>query len=69
MLQDAAALSCYLEIVRAESGGILRVGVITSILPYFLAPRLRDFVEKFPAIDCTCARRRSLNSSGKLTTE
>jgi len=36
MLQDAAALSCYLEIVRAESGGILRVGVIPSILSYFL---------------------------------
>jgi LysR family hydrogen peroxide-inducible transcriptional activator len=51
MLQDAAALPQYLETVRTESGGILRVGVIPTILPYFLAPRLREFVEKFPAID------------------
>jgi LysR family hydrogen peroxide-inducible transcriptional activator len=51
MLQDATALPHYLETVRTQSGGVLRVGVIPSILPYFLAPRLRDFVEKFPAID------------------
>src|SRR5580658_1061602 len=51
MLQDAAALPHYMETVRAESGGVLRVGVIPSIMPYFLAPRLREFVEKFPGID------------------
>jgi LysR family transcriptional regulator, hydrogen peroxide-inducible genes activator len=51
MLQDAAALPHYLEAVRMESGGVLRVGVIPSIMPYFLAPRLREFVEKFPGID------------------
>ena len=51
MLQDALALPHYLETVRTESGGVLRVGVIPSILPYFLAPRLRQFVEKFPGID------------------
>jgi LysR family hydrogen peroxide-inducible transcriptional activator len=51
MLQDAAALPQYLETVRTESGGVLRVGVIPTILPYFLAPRLREFVEKFPGID------------------
>lgn len=51
MLQDAAALPQYLETVRTESGGVLRVGVIPTILPYFLAPRLSEFVEKFPGID------------------
>src|SRR6204780_1107027 len=51
ILQDAAALPHYLETVRTEPGGVLRVGVIPSILPYFLAPRLREFVEKFPEID------------------
>ena len=51
MLQDAAALPQYLETVRTESGGVLRVGVIPTVLPYFLAPRLSDFVEKFPGID------------------
>jgi LysR family hydrogen peroxide-inducible transcriptional activator len=51
ILQDAAALPDYLETVRTESGGVLRVGAIPTILPYFLAPRLREFVEKFPGID------------------
>jgi LysR family hydrogen peroxide-inducible transcriptional activator len=51
ILQDAAALPDYLEAVRTESGGTLRVGVIPSIMPYFLAPRLREFVETFPGID------------------
>jgi LysR family hydrogen peroxide-inducible transcriptional activator len=51
MLQDAAALPHHLETVRTESGGVLRVGVIPSIMPYFVAPRLREFVEKFPGID------------------
>ena len=51
LLQDAAALPRFLETVRAETGGVLRVGVIPSILPYFLAPRLREFVERFPGID------------------
>ena len=51
VLQDAAALPQYLETVRAESGGVLRVGVIPTILPYLLAPRLSEFVEKFPGID------------------
>jgi LysR family transcriptional regulator, hydrogen peroxide-inducible genes activator len=51
MLQDAAALPHHLENVRTESGGAVRVGVIPSIMPYFVAPRLREFVEKFPGID------------------
>jgi LysR family transcriptional regulator, hydrogen peroxide-inducible genes activator len=51
ILQDAAALPQYLETVRTESSGVLRVGVIPTVLPYFLAPRLAEFVEKFPGID------------------
>src|ERR1700683_5575842 len=51
MLQDAAALPHYLETIQMESGGGLRGGVIPFIMPYFLAPRLREFVEKFPGID------------------
>jgi LysR family hydrogen peroxide-inducible transcriptional activator len=51
LLQDAAALPQYLETVRTETGGVLRVGVIPSIMPYFLAPRLRDFVKAHPEIE------------------
>jgi len=51
LLQDAAALPQYLETVRSETGGVLRVGVIPTIMPYFLAPRLRDFVRTHPEIE------------------
>jgi LysR family hydrogen peroxide-inducible transcriptional activator len=51
LLQDAGELPRFLETVRAEAGGVLRVCVIPSILPYFIAPRLREFVERFPEID------------------
>jgi LysR family transcriptional regulator, hydrogen peroxide-inducible genes activator len=51
ILEDAAALPHYLETVRTGLGGPLRVGAIPTILPYFLAPRLQKFVEKFPEID------------------
>jgi LysR family transcriptional regulator, hydrogen peroxide-inducible genes activator len=51
ILEDAAALPHYLETVRTGLGGALRVGAIPTILPYFLAPRLQKFVEKFPEID------------------
>ena len=51
MLQDAAALPPYLETVRTDSRGELRVGAIPTILPYFLASRLSNFVKKFPEID------------------
>ncbi len=51
LLQDAAALPQLLEVVRKETAGVLRVGVIPSIMPYFLAPRLRGFVERFPDVD------------------
>lgn len=51
LLQDAAELSHYLETVRTDSGGVLRAGAIPSIMPYFLAPRLREFVARCPEID------------------
>jgi len=66
ILQDAAALPQYMETVRTESGGTLRVGVIPSVLPYFLAPRLREFVEKFPAIDLHLREATTLELIGQI---
>jgi len=51
LLEDAAALPEYFE--RAQEGvrGTLRVGAIPTILPYFLAPLLRGFTERYPEVD------------------
>ena len=51
LLEDAAALPEYFE--RAQEGvrGPFRVGAIPTILPYFLAPLLKGFTERYPEVD------------------
>ena len=51
LLEEAAALPQYLEKVRDGIGGLLRVGAIPTILPYFVAPALRGFVDRYPDVD------------------
>ncbi len=51
LLEEAAALPQYLEAAREGVRGPLRVGAIPTILPYFLAPVLRGFVERFPEVE------------------
>lgn len=51
LLEDAAALRDHFDSAREGVRGPLRVGAIPTILPYFLAPRLREFTERFPDID------------------
>ncbi len=50
LIEEAAALPHYLEATREGVQGPLRVGAIPTILPYFLAPDLRVFVERFPKV-------------------
>jgi len=40
-----------LESLRLSVAGRLTVGCIPTITPYFLAPRLRDFVDRYPEVD------------------
>jgi LysR family transcriptional regulator, hydrogen peroxide-inducible genes activator len=40
-----------LEALRGDVGGRLAVGCIPTITPYFLAPNLRDFAERYPGVD------------------
>jgi LysR family hydrogen peroxide-inducible transcriptional activator len=51
LLEDAALLPQYLETVQEGVRGVLRIGGIPTILPYFLAPALPGFVERYPAVD------------------
>ena len=50
LLEDAAALPQILESLREEIRGDLRVGAIPTVLPYFLAPFLRQFVDAYPNV-------------------
>jgi LysR family hydrogen peroxide-inducible transcriptional activator len=51
LLEDAAALPDYFERAREGVRGPLRVGAIPTILPYFLPPLLKGFLERYPDID------------------
>lgn len=51
LIEEAAALPQFLEAAREGVRGALRVGVIPTILPYFLAPVLRGFVERYPEVE------------------
>jgi LysR family hydrogen peroxide-inducible transcriptional activator len=50
LIEDAASLPDYFERVREGVRGPLRVGAIPTILPYFLAPRLKGFTDRYPDI-------------------
>jgi LysR family transcriptional regulator, hydrogen peroxide-inducible genes activator len=40
-----------LDALRHDVGGRLSLGCIPTITPYFLAPNLRDFAERYPDVD------------------
>ena len=50
LLEDAAALPQFADSMREGVRGDLRVGAIPTILPYFLAPTLRQFVDAYPEV-------------------
>lgn len=51
LLEDAAELPDLFERAREGVHGPLRVGAIPTILPYFLAPLLRPFTERYEDVD------------------
>ncbi len=51
LIEDAAALPDYFERAREGVRGPLRVAAIPTILPYFLAPRLKGFTERHQDVD------------------
>ncbi len=51
LLEDAAALPDHFERAREGVRGPLRVGAIPTILPYYLAPLLKGFADRYPDVD------------------
>ncbi|MEZ5402830.1 MAG: LysR family transcriptional regulator [Bryobacteraceae bacterium] len=51
LLEDAAALPDHFERARKGVSGPLRVGAIPTILPYFVAPLLKGFTDRYPDVD------------------
>jgi LysR family transcriptional regulator, hydrogen peroxide-inducible genes activator len=51
LLEDAAALPDHFERARETVRGPLRVGAIPTILPYFLAPLLKGFIDRYREVD------------------
>jgi LysR family hydrogen peroxide-inducible transcriptional activator len=51
LVEDAAALPDLFDQARAGVRGPLRVGSIPTILPYYLAPKLRGFLDLYPEVD------------------
>jgi LysR family hydrogen peroxide-inducible transcriptional activator len=51
LVEDAAALPDLFRQAQAGVGGPLRVAAIPTILPYYLAPKLRGFVDQYPNVD------------------
>ena len=51
LIEEAAALPQYMDAAREGVRGPLRVGVIPTILPYLLAPVLREFMNRYPEVE------------------
>lgn len=51
LVEDAAALPDVFDRAREGVRGPLRVGAIPTILPYYLAPKLRGFLDLYPDVE------------------
>lgn len=51
LIEDAAALPECFERAREGVRGPLRVAAIPTVLPYYLAPLLKGFTERYPEVD------------------
>jgi LysR family hydrogen peroxide-inducible transcriptional activator len=51
LLEDASALPDYCEQAREGIRGPVRVGAIPTILPYFLAPLLKGFTDRYQEVE------------------
>jgi LysR family transcriptional regulator, hydrogen peroxide-inducible genes activator len=51
ILQQVAEAKSSLDCLQEGVRGKLRVGVIPTIMPYFIAPRIGEFLGSFPKVD------------------
>ena len=51
ILQQVAEAKCSLDLLQKGVRGKLRVGVIPTIMPYLIAPRVAAFSGRFPEVE------------------
>jgi len=51
IMQQVAEAKSSLDNLQEGVRGKLRVGVIPTIMPYFIAPRIGEFLNRFPKVD------------------
>ncbi len=51
ILKDISETKSSLSNLQEGTRGVLRVGVIPTIMPYLIAPRIQDFQSKFPDLE------------------
>ncbi len=51
ILKEISETESSLSNLQDGTRGVLRVGVIPTIMPYMIAPRIRDFCDKFPDLE------------------
>lgn len=66
LLDEADAFPHFAQKVREGTGGVLRVGAIPTILPYFLAPTLPGFVARYPEVDLHLREATTAELIGQL---
>src|ERR1700685_354524 len=64
LVEDAAALPDVFDQARAGVRGPLRVGSIPTILPYYLAPKLRGYLDRYPDVDLHVREGRTAELGG-----
>lgn len=51
MLQEISEAESSLSNLQQGVRGALRIGVIPTIMPYWIAPRIRSFCREFPEVE------------------
>lgn len=51
ILKEISETESSLSNLQDDGGGVLRIGAIPTIMPYFIAPRIHDFCRQFPDLE------------------
>jgi len=57
ILKEISEAESSLSNLREGTRGVLRIGVIPTIMPYLIAPRIQEFCRKFPDLEVQLSER------------
>jgi LysR family transcriptional regulator, hydrogen peroxide-inducible genes activator len=66
ILQQVAEAKSSLASLQQGIRGTLRVGVVPTIMPYLIAPRIGDFLSRFPEVDLLLTEATTPQLVGQL---